>query len=64
MSSEFGGSDPFDDNKYYCLCGNTTQDPDELCASCEKICPDCGEDKEDSMNASCDHCANAIIKTI
>ena len=58
MSSEFGGSAPWDDGKYFCLCGNETQEPDDLCASCEKICPDCGEDKEDSMNASCDHCAN------
>ena len=59
MSSEHGGAPPWDDGKYYyCICGNDTQDPDELCGSCEKICPDCGEDKEDSMNASCDHCAN------
>lgn len=58
MSSEHGGSAPFDDGKYYCICGNETQDPDDLCVSCEKICPDCGEDKEDSRNASCDDCVD------
>ena len=64
MSSEHGGAAPFDDGKYYCICGNDTQDPDDLCGSCEIICPDCGEDKEDSMNASCDHCANETKEKI
>ena len=64
MSSEFGGAPPWDDGKYYCICGNETEHPDELCGSCEKICPTCGEDKEDSMSASCDHCADEINKTI
>ena len=64
MSSEHGGSAPFDDGKDYCICGELSQSPDDLCASCEIICPDCGEDKEDSMNASCDHCANVIKEKI
>jgi hypothetical protein len=58
MSSEFGGLAPWDDGKDYCVCGELSQSPDELCGSCELICPACGEDKEDVNNASCDHCAN------
>tara|TARA_R110002124_G_scaffold139880_1_gene304073 strand:- start:1090 stop:1284 length:195 start_codon:yes stop_codon:yes gene_type:complete len=61
MSSEHGGAAPWDDGKDYCICGELSQSPDELCGSCEMICPKCGEDKEDSRNALCDECVDLTL---
>lgn len=62
MSSEFGGSAPWDDGKYYCLCGTETEREGEICYICSIICPLCGEDKEDAGNESCDYCAKNNIQ--
>ena len=56
MSSEHGSAPPWDDGKDYCICGELSLHPDELCGSCEMICPHCGEDKESPDDAQCVEC--------
>ena len=58
MSSEHGGSAPWDDGKHYCVCGTEIVHEGELCYLCELICPLCGEEKEDAGNAACDDCVD------
>lgn len=58
MSSEHGGSAPWDDGKHYCDCGTEVEHDESLCYLCELICPLCGEEKEDAGNAACDDCVD------